>query len=232
MDDTVSVRRRQRKHRLVRLFHTPPVLPYLLFARRNDSSRRIFHKDARIYTFMVAYAGIVPSDQAAGVFRNRGIGIHIDEVQSRFAAPATRSGTLGAGYSAWIVDALSLRSGDEFFKIFRIAASERKYPSGTRSSKMPDNVQPAPLLGDSEICAVMHAPFNTIPQLNKRGEDGFKCPAAVMRQQTDDIFQKKKCRPFRFSNSGNLKEQSSSCIILKSEPLSRDREALVIPISE
>ena len=91
---------------------------------------------------------------------------------------------------------------------------------------MPDNVQPAPLLGDSEICAVMHAPFNTIPQLNKRGEDGFKCPAAVMRQQTGDIFQKKKCRPFRFSNSGNLKEQSSSRIILKSKPFSRDREAL------
>ena len=110
-----------------------------------------------------------------------GIWIHIDEIQPRFTAPAARTGALGAGYSAWIVDALSLRSGYKFFEIFRIAACERKYPSGTFCSKTCDNIQPAPLLRDSEMRAVKHTPFEMIPQLNKRGEDGIKRPAAVMR---------------------------------------------------
>lgn len=35
-----------------------------------------------------------------------------------------------------------------------------------------------------------------------------------------DIFHKKKWRPFSFSNSGNFKEESASCIVCKSEPLS------------
>ena len=84
-------------------------------------------------------------------------------------------------HSVCFIDSLSLRSGDKFFKIFRIAAGERKYPSGTSSSKTCDNVQPPSLLRDSEICAVMHTPFEIIPQLSKRGEDGVKRPAAVMR---------------------------------------------------
>ena len=49
-------------------------------------------------------------------------------------------------------------------------------------------IQSPSLLGNSEICAVMHTPFNTIPQFDKRGEDGFKCPACVMRKQTGDIM--------------------------------------------
>ncbi len=40
---------------------------------------------------------------------------------------------------------------------------------------------PPSLLRDSEIFAVKHTPFEMIPQLNKRGEDGIKRPAAVMR---------------------------------------------------
>lgn len=45
-------------------------------------------------------------------------------------------------------------------------------------------------------------------------------------QHINDIFQEKICRPFRLSDSGNLKEESSSCIVCKSEPFSSNREAL------
>ena len=62
-----------------------------------------------------------------------------------------------------------------------MAAAERKYFSGTFCSKISDNVQPFSLLRDSKMDAVMHTPFDMIPQLNKRGEDGFKRPAPVMR---------------------------------------------------
>ena len=47
-----------------------------------------------------------------------------------------------------------------------------------------------------------------------------------MRQQAGDIFQEKICRPFRFSDSGSFKEESSSCIVCKAEPFSSNREAL------
>ena len=63
----------------------------------------------------------------------------------------------------------------------RIAAGERKYLSGTSWFKISDNIQSPPLLWDSEMFAVMHTPFEMIPHFNKRGEDGIKRPAAVMR---------------------------------------------------
>ena len=88
---------------------------------------------------------------------------------------------MGAGYSVSLVDSLPLRSGDKLLEIFRIAAVERKYLSGTSSITISDNEQPPSLLRDSEIFAVKHTPFEIIPQLNKRGEDGIKRPAAVMR---------------------------------------------------
>lgn len=98
----------------------------------------------------------------------------------RLDAASTAACILRTGYFVCFIDSLSLRSGDKLFKIFRIAAGERKYPSGTSSSKICDNVQPPPLLRDSEICTVMHTPFDSIPQFSKHGEDGVKRPAAVM----------------------------------------------------
>src|SRR5699024_8257516 len=100
---------------------------------------------------------------------------------SCFSTPTARTRALCTGYSGWIIDPFSLRSGDELLKIFCIAAAERKYFSGTSSSKTCDNIQSPSFLWHSEVGAVMHTPFDTIPQFNKRGEDGFKCPAFVMR---------------------------------------------------
>ena len=40
------------------------------------------------------------------------------------------------------------------------------------------------------------------------------------------VFQEKKWRPFRFSDSGNLEEESSSCIVPESEPFASHAEAL------
>lgn len=44
-------------------------------------------------------------------------------------------------------------------------------------------------------------------------------------QHIRNVFQKKKCRPFGCKESGNFKEQSSSCVF-ESKPFSRNREAL------
>ena len=40
---------------------------------------------------------------------------------------------------------------------------------------------PFSCLGDSEILAVKHFPFDMVPQFRKRTEDGAKRPAFVMR---------------------------------------------------
>ena len=60
--------------------------------------------------------------------------------------------------------------------------------------------------------AVKHRPFDMIPQVIKRGEDGRKRPAAVMVKQSRYIFKQKIRRSFGFSQSGNFKEESTSCI--------------------
>ena len=44
-----------------------------------------------------------------------------------------------------------------------------------------DNIHPFSCLGDSEILAVKHFPFDMVPQFRKRTEDGAKRPAFVMR---------------------------------------------------
>lgn len=60
--------------------------------------------------------------------------------------------------------------------------------------------------------AVKHRPFDMIPQVIKRGEDGRKRPAAVMVKQSRYVFKQKIRRSFGFSQSGNFKEESTSCI--------------------
>lgn len=216
MPHTVPILSCNREHRLVWLFHSEPLLTDFLSVGREDRSWLICNKDSRMLASVIADSAVLPCRNASGMVGNNGISIHINEIQSCFAAPRRRklrisrfrltakssftplfllspkslttfrgprcaSGCLRTGYSAWRVDSCSLRSGDKLLKIFRIAAGERKYPSGTSSSKTCDNVQPSSLLRDSEICAVMHTPFEIIPQLSKRGEDGSKRPAAVMR---------------------------------------------------
>ena len=75
------------------------------------------------------------------------------------------------------------------------------------------------------IRAVKHFPRDIVPQFIQRTEDGFKSPPFVMRQQAGNIFKEQILRSFNGGNSGNFKEESSSCI-LESSPLSSDRKAL------
>lgn len=169
------------EHRLIRLFHSSAVLTDSFTIRRQNGSRRILNEYAGASAFVVSHAGIIPGNQASCLIGDGGFGIQVNEIQPCFAAPATRSCTLRTGYAIGAVDSRSLWSGDKLLKIFRMAAVERKYFSGASSITMSDNVQAPSLLGDSEIFAVKHTPFRMIPHFNKRGEDGFKCPAAVMR---------------------------------------------------
>ena len=75
--------------------------------------------------------------------------------------------------------------------------------------------------------AVKHSPFDTIPQVIKRGEDDAKRPASVMRKESRHVFKKKIQRPLLFNYSGQFKEESTSCIF-KSFPPAGCRKRLVI----
>ena len=102
---------------------------------------------------MLADTGILPGGDASGNVGNDGIGIHVNEIQTCLAAPASAGRRLGAGYSVGIVNPLPLGAADKLPEMRRIAAAERKYLSGTSGIKISDNIQAPSLLGDSEISA-------------------------------------------------------------------------------
>ena len=131
----------------------------------------------------------IPGGEAPGDPAGLGTaGAQVHQVQPCFGPGAARAGGLGTRYSAGVVDPVSLGPADELNKSFSVISADRKYFSGASGIKISDNEHPAPGLGDVEIGAVTHSPFQTIPQLMKRGEDGVKCPALVMRKQSGNIF--------------------------------------------
>ena len=73
--------------------------------------------------------------------------------------------------------------------------------------------------------AVKHSPFDMVPQVRKRREDGRKRPAAVMVKQPWHVFEQKIRRPSGFSQAGNFKEESTSCIF-KSFSAASERKRL------
>ena len=73
--------------------------------------------------------------------------------------------------------------------------------------------------------AVKHSPFDMVPQVRKRGEDGRKRPAAVMVKQSWHVLEQKIRRPSGFSQAGNFKEESTSCIV-KSFSAASERKRL------
>lgn len=81
-------------------------------------------------------------------------------------------------------------------------------------------------LGDTEILAVKDLPCDIVPQLIQRTEDGRKSPAFVMRQQAGNIFKQQKRWSFNGGNSGDLKKESASCVILESSAEPCDTERL------
>ena len=102
---------------------------------------------------------------------------------------------------------------------------ERKYFSSASFIKISDKVHPFSGLGDSEILAVEHLPFQTIPQSVQRMEDGRKCPAPVMVKQSGNIFKQQIRRSFCRSQPGNFKEQGTSWIV-ESSTVSSNRKRL------
>lgn len=130
---------------------------------------------------MLADTGILTSGDTSCYVGHDRISIHVNEIQTCFTAPASTGRRLGAGYSVGVVNPLPLGTADKLPEMRRIAAAERKYLSGTSGIKISDNIQAPSLLGDSEISAVMHTSFKMIPHFNKRGVDGFKRLAPVMR---------------------------------------------------
>ena len=60
--------------------------------------------------------------------------------------------------------------------------------------------------------AVKHRPFDMVPQVRKRGEDGRKRPASVMVKQAGYVFKEQIRRSFCRSQPGNFKEQRTSWV--------------------
>lgn len=79
---------------------------------------------------------------------------------------------------------------------------------------------------DDTTVAVKDLPCDIVPQLIQRTEDGRKSPAFVMRQQTGNIFKQQKRWSFNGGNSGDLKKESASCVILESSAEPCDTEGL------
>jgi hypothetical protein len=61
-----------------------------------------------------------------------------------------------------------------------VFSSERKYESGTVSSRMSDNKDPFSVLGHLKVFTVKHLPFDIIPQFIQRGEDCGERPSLVV----------------------------------------------------
>ena len=107
---------------------------------------------------------------------------------------------------------MSLRPSKDLYKSFSVCSEDRKYFSGASGIKISDNEHPLSDLGDTEIRAVKHHPFHAVPQVIKRGEDGRKRPALVMRKQSWNVLKQKIRRSSGLSQAGNLKEESASGI--------------------
>lgn len=146
-------------------------------------------------------------------------------IQTGFPAESARLRREGAAYPFRGVDSLSLRAGADLYKRCACCFGERKYFSSASFIKISDKVHPFSGLGDSEILAVEHLPFQTIPQSVQRMEDGRKCPAPVMVKQSGNIFKQQIRSSFCRSQPGNFKEQGTSWIV-ESSTVSSNRKRL------
>ena len=87
MPDAVPVLSSNRKHRLIRFFDASALLTDFFSVGSEDRSRFICDKDSRMFPFAIADSAVLPCCNAPGMVGNNGIGIHINEIQSCFAAP-------------------------------------------------------------------------------------------------------------------------------------------------
>ena len=174
---------------------------------------------------MVSDSAILLGGEAAGEVCQLRFLVHVNAIQTGFPAEAARLCRKGAAYSFRGVHSLSLRAGADLFKRRSCCFGERKYFSSASFIKISDKVHPAAGLRDSEIFAVEHLPFQTIPQSIQRMEDGRKRPASVMVKQAGNIFKQQIRRSFCRSQPGNFKEQGTSWIV-ESSTVSGNRKRL------
>jgi hypothetical protein len=90
---------------------------------------------------------------------------------------------------------------------------------------MSDNVHSLPVLGDAEIFAVKHLPFDAIPQFNKRGDDGLESSSIAMSEKAFDVLQDEMPGAFDPQHPGEVKEQRPPAV-LESSPLAGEWEWL------
>ena len=76
--------------------------------------------------------------------------VEAHQIQAGLTTHAACSGSLGAGYSAGVVDTGALGAGDDLYKSFWACSEDRKYFSGASGIKIADKEHPAPCLGDSK----------------------------------------------------------------------------------
>src|SRR5208282_762673 len=120
---------------------------------------------------------------------------------------------------------LLYRSGIRL-RIWAKAASlkeNRSRPSPV--SKMSDNEDPAPSLGNSEMLSVQHSVGEPVPEFPQRPEDGAKGSPAVVRQDTGDVFPENPLGFLDASNSEKVEGQDATRII-QPKPLSSLGEGL------
>ena len=78
--------------------------------------------------------------------------------------------------------------------------SDRKYLGSGFSSKMSDNEDALPVLGNPEILAVKHLPLHSIPQFCHLNEHPGEVPSFIARQQAFNVLNKYDFRSFDFDN--------------------------------
>ena len=163
---------------------------------------------------MIADSAVLPCCNTSGCIGNNGIGIHVDEVQSRVFPPQPPDPALRRLLR--LFRGLAVPAGPEISSLtfFRIAAGGRGNTVPASSSKTCDNIQPPSLLQDSKwalLCTTIQ--HHTPVQQARRGWFQMSCPCHAIAGR--DIFQEEDSVGVSFSDSGSPQEESSSCYRLQ-----------------
>ena len=87
MPDAVPVLSSNRKHRLIGFFDASALLTDFFSVGCEDRSRLIRYKNGGMLASVIADSAVLSCRNASGGIGNNGIGIHINEIQSRFSTP-------------------------------------------------------------------------------------------------------------------------------------------------
>jgi len=100
----------------------------------------------------------------------------------------------------------------------RAAFGLKKYCCGTSPVSInPDNVDSWARLGDSEVPAVKHTPFQSIPEFGQRGENNSEISSAVRAEEARNVF-KNENSGATFSNQASKFEKEGGLSSIDSRP--------------